>query len=182
MPPKKKNTGYGLLLFASIAMGVSMTQRLQPIQFIIVAKGTILAGIIQGTYIHTEGPIEMPQINIQTMSKAKMKQPEPTQPLNTNKMPITISTIASPTLPKRLIGFLPNFYKLQIAPIVAMSCTPLIMIETYGDRLGIIEATILFACVTIALIPVSCCMKGIQKPSKYALKEYLICSSYLLFV
>ena len=76
-------------------------------------------------------------------------------------MPITISTIASPTLPKRLIGFLPNFYKLHIAPIVAMSCTPLIMIETYGDILGIIEATILFACVTIALIPVSCCMKGI---------------------
>ncbi len=37
-----------------------MTQRVQPIQFIIVAKGTILAGMISGTYIHTEGPIEMP--------------------------------------------------------------------------------------------------------------------------
>jgi hypothetical protein len=60
MPPKKKNTGKGLPLFASIAIGVNMTQRVQPIQFIIVAKGTILAGMISGTYIHTEGPIEMP--------------------------------------------------------------------------------------------------------------------------
>lgn len=46
MPPKKKNTGKGLPLFASIAIGVRITQRVQPTQFIIVAKGTILAGMI----------------------------------------------------------------------------------------------------------------------------------------
>lgn len=130
MPPKKKNTGQGLPSFASIAMGVNMTQRVQPIHFIIVAKGTIFAGMISGTYIHTEEPIEIPQINMQTMSKAKMKYPEPTQPENINNIPITISTFANPTLPNKLIGFLPNFYKLHIAPIVAMSCTPLMMIET----------------------------------------------------
>jgi hypothetical protein len=60
IPPKKKNTGKGLPLFASIAIGVTITQRVQPIQFIIVAKGTIFAGMISGTYIHTEGPIEIP--------------------------------------------------------------------------------------------------------------------------
>lgn len=41
-------------------MGVNMTQRVQPIHFIIVAKGTIFAGMISVTYIHTEEPIEIP--------------------------------------------------------------------------------------------------------------------------
>lgn len=48
IPPKKKNTGYGLPA-ASITIGVKITQIEHPNQFIIVARGTILAGIIYGT-------------------------------------------------------------------------------------------------------------------------------------
>lgn len=59
MAPKKKNTGYGdpTALFMN---GVAITQIEQPIQFIAVANGTSLAGIISGTYSHTTGPMVTP--------------------------------------------------------------------------------------------------------------------------
>ena len=46
MPPKKKKTLKGLPPFYFIAIGDKMMQMVAPSQFIMVAKGTILAGII----------------------------------------------------------------------------------------------------------------------------------------
>lgn len=47
-PPKIKNTGYGLPA-AFVMNGVTITQIEHPNQFMKVAGGTILAGIISGT-------------------------------------------------------------------------------------------------------------------------------------
>ena len=55
-PPKKKKTGKGFLLLSLMTIGVKTTQIDAPSQFVIVAKGTILLGMISGTYNHTIGP------------------------------------------------------------------------------------------------------------------------------
>ncbi len=44
-----------------------------------------------------------------------------------------------------------------------------------------IPETMIVADVTIALVPVNCCMKGSSNPSIYALVVYLIVYSYLSF-
>lgn len=56
IPPKKKNTGYGLPT-ASKIYGVAITHIADAIQFIEEATETYLAGIISGTYGQTTGPI-----------------------------------------------------------------------------------------------------------------------------
>jgi len=63
-PPKKKNTGDGLPPFALIAILEKIIQIVAPNQFNMVAKGTIFAGIISGTYIHTIGPADNPKNSI----------------------------------------------------------------------------------------------------------------------
>ena len=59
MAPKKKNTGYDDPT-ASTINGVTITQIEHPNQFMNVAGGTHLAGIIYGTYSQTTGPIVIP--------------------------------------------------------------------------------------------------------------------------
>lgn len=59
MAPKKKNTGYDDPTACTIK-GVTITQIEHPNQFINVAGGTHLAGMISGTYSQTTGPIVKP--------------------------------------------------------------------------------------------------------------------------
>ena len=59
IPPKKKKTGYEDPT-AYITNGVPITQILQPSQFMKVAGGTYLAGMISGTYNQTTGPMVSP--------------------------------------------------------------------------------------------------------------------------
>ena len=56
IPPKKKNTGYGLPT-ASKIYGVAITLIAEATQFIEDATETYFAGIISGTYGQTTGPI-----------------------------------------------------------------------------------------------------------------------------
>jgi len=44
--PKKKKTGYGLLSFNLMTMGVKITQMDAPSQLVMVEKGTMLDGMI----------------------------------------------------------------------------------------------------------------------------------------
>jgi len=60
IPPKKKKTEAGFPPFKFITIGVKITQREQPNQFIIVASGTTFDGTISGTYNQTTGPKEIP--------------------------------------------------------------------------------------------------------------------------
>lgn len=60
IPPKKKKTEAGLPPLKLITIGVKITHREQPNQFIIVANGTTLEGTISGTYSQTTGPKEIP--------------------------------------------------------------------------------------------------------------------------
>ena len=46
------------------------------IHFIIVANGTVFAGIIYGTYIHIAGPKDRPNINTYIMRSAKNMEPD----------------------------------------------------------------------------------------------------------
>ena len=58
-PPKKKKTGQGEPT-ASTMKGVTITHIEHPNQFMNVAGGTKLAGMISGTYSQTAGPIVTP--------------------------------------------------------------------------------------------------------------------------
>ena len=57
-PPKMKKTADDPRL--ELMIGAIIKQKEEPNQFKVVAKGTVLAGIISGTYIQTTGPIVNP--------------------------------------------------------------------------------------------------------------------------
>ncbi len=60
IPPKKKKTEAGLPPLKLITIGVKITQREHPNQFMTVASGTTLDGTISGTYNQTTGPKDIP--------------------------------------------------------------------------------------------------------------------------
>jgi len=129
-PPKKKNTLKGFPPFYFIAIGAKMMQIVAPSQFIIVANGTIFAGIIYGTYNQVTGPTVSPKMNKNNIKSTKTNIPEGYQSLNTNSIPIAISINAKLKLPKRVMILLPNtfsIYKVNNAPI---KVTELIIIGT----------------------------------------------------
>lgn len=80
--------------------------------------------------------------------------------LSRNKTPRMISIIARPTLPKKVKGFLPTLISTKMARMVAIPRNPFMMSGTFGANSGTACYTILRAEVTIALMPVICCMKG----------------------
>ncbi len=94
------------------------------------------------------------------MRNAKTIKPEGYQSENTNNTPIIISVKASPKLPNKAKGLLPTLVRMKTVQRVASSCTALMMRGTSLNIDGRIFLTMVLAEVTIALIPVICCIKG----------------------
>ena len=80
--------------------------------------------------------------------------------LTINNILIIISIIAKLRLPKNVKGFLPTLIKTNTAIIVENTLKPFMINGTLGASYGIAFSTIFLAEVTIALIPVICCIKG----------------------
>ena len=112
IPPKAKNNGYALLSFTYNTTPVTITLIVAAIHFIIVANGTIFAGIISGTYIHIAGPNDRPNINTYIISRANTTDPDQESPKIEN-IPKRISTIPKDRFPKRMRPFLPKLMRIN---------------------------------------------------------------------
>ena len=97
---------------------------------------------------------------MKTISNAKIIIPEGYQLSYTNNMPINISVSANPKLPNKAKGLLPTFVKINTVRSVASNCTALMIKGTSLAMVGRIFLTIVLAEVTIAFMPVICCMNG----------------------
>ena len=140
-------------------IGVKMVVIDAASQFIIVARGTILAGIIYGTY-NLIGAIVNPNTATNKISSTVTMMPVGLQWSNIRKMARAKLMMVSIRLPFRMSCFLPNLARTGIVNMLQTNCTPVTITPVYMLIEGRTLLMMVLAWVMTPPIPAICIIKG----------------------